>query len=365
MTSIAGTVRVAREGHWLPRTKHGIVPIVICGVACLIALVAAVCFGSFPVPLSHLPGILLHGVGFEAPVDGREQAVVWSLRIPRAIVGLMVGGALASSGTALQALFRNPLADPGLLGLTAGASVGAAVGFFMAEALGTRLSPSFAASSVAVLAFGGGWVATWCVQALSSVRGRTSSTALLLAGVAVNAFGFAGVGVFTFLADDARLRSLTTWSLGGLGASTWTSALLLTLFSSTSIALLMRKARQLDALQLGEAEAFHMGVPVARMRRLLIVSSALGAGAAVAGAGAVGFVGLVVPHFARLLFGPGHRRLIPCAALLGGALLLAADLAGRVVLAPREVPLGVVTALVGAPALAFLVRRRLVLGEGR
>jgi iron complex transport system permease protein len=219
------------------------------------------------------------------------------------------------------------------------------------------LPPLAQAAALPLAAFAGGLAATWLVYRLATRDGRTAVATLLLAGVALGAVAGAGTGLLLFLADDAQLRSVTFWSLGSLGGATWTAlagvAPLLLLALLVALAL----ARPLNALLLGEAEAFHLGVRVERAKRMAVGVAALGVGAAVAVSGVIGFVGLVVPHLGRLALGPDHRRLLPASALLGAALLLLADLAARTVAAPAELPIGILTALVGAPFFLWLLLR--------
>lgn len=285
--------------------------------------------------------------------EAGARYILTELRAPRALVAALVGGGLAVAGAAMQGLFRNPLADPGLVGVSSGAALGAA----LAIALDVRAPGVPAAIAQPALAFAGGLAATWLVYRLARVRGQTSVVGLLLAGIAVGALAGAAIGLLGYLADDRQLRDLSLWLLGGLGGASRDVAALLLPAVALACGLLWRRARELDALLLGEAEAFHLGVDVERLRRRVVAEVALAVGVCVAFTGMIGFVGLLVPHLLRGLVGPRHRVLLPAAALGGAALLLLADAAARTVLAPAELPVGIVTALLGAPVFLGLLAR--------
>ncbi|MCY1347124.1 Hemin transport system permease protein HmuU [compost metagenome] len=256
----------------------------------------------------------------------------------------------------MQGLFRNPLADPGLVGVSSGAALGAAFAIVGAALLGgvpDALSPYL----LSICAFGGGLTVTALVYRLGRRDGQTNVATMLLAGIALTALAGAIIGLFTYLADDATLRTLTFWNLGSLNGASY-SRLWPLLIVTAGVALwLPRRAKALNALLLGESEARHLGFEVERLKRELVLCTALGVGAAVAAAGLIGFIGLVVPHLVRLLAGPDHRVLLPASALAGASLLLFADLAARLLLAPAELPIGIVTALIGAPFFIYLLVR--------
>jgi iron complex transport system permease protein len=276
--------------------------------------------------------------------------------MPRTLLGLMVGTVLALCGVAMQGLFRNPLADPGLVGVSSGAALGAAVAIVGGAAFG-GLPEAFAPYLLSACAFVGGLLVTALVYRLGRRDGQTHVATMLLAGIALTALAGAAIGLFTYLADDATLRTLTFWNLGSLNGASY-ARLWPLLLATLAVALwLPRRARALNALLLGESEARHLGFDVERLKRELVLCTALGVGAAVAAAGLIGFIGLVVPHLMRLLVGPDHRLLLPASALAGASLLLLADLAARLALAPAELPIGIVTALIGAPFFLYLLVR--------
>ena len=330
----------------------------VLGLALLLAFWLALALGPVSLSLGDSLRALLRLLGLPLDGAGLEQAelIVGQIRLPRALLGLAVGAVLALSGVAMQGLFRNPLADPGLVGVSSGAALGAAlaiVGGAMLGAPPTWLAPWL----LSLCAFGGGLGVTALVYRLGRRDGETRVATMLLAGIALSALAGAGIGLFSYLADDSTLRSLTFWNLGSLNGASY-ARLWPLLPVCLGVALwLPRRAAALNALLLGESEARHLGFDVERLKRELVCCVALGVGAAVAAAGMIGFVGLVVPHLVRLLTGPDHRHLLPAAALAGATLLLLADLAARLLLAPAELPLGTLTALLGAPFFLYLLRR--------
>ncbi len=288
----------------------------------------------------------------------RDTLVVFSIRLPRLILGGLIGAALAVSGTLMQGLFRNPLADPGLVGVSSGAALAAASTIVLGDRI---LGTAQFALPFALLPFGaflGGLVSTLILYAIATREGRTSVAIMLLAGVALGAFAGALTGLLSFVSDDRQLRDLTFWSLGSLSGASWTKVMVIAPLILPVLFAVPVLARGLNALLLGEAEAFHLGIPVQRLKNTAILMVAVAVGAGVAAAGVIGFVGIVVPHLLRLLFGPDHRMLLPFAALLGATLLTGADLLARVLVAPAELPIGILTAAIGAPFFLWLLLRR-------
>jgi iron complex transport system permease protein len=325
----------------------------VAGLAGLLALALLLGVGIGAVPIA--PSDALRIVGAHLGVvggatDPQQGAVLWVIRLPRVLLGLLVGGGLAVAGAALQGMFRNPLADPGLIGVSSGASVGAVA------AIAAGASAAFP-GALQLAAFAGGIAAALVVYALARYDGRTEAMTLLLTGIAVTAICGAVVGFLIARLDDDRLRDAVFWSLGSLGSATWHVVGLTVPFVALGALVALRAARSLDLLTLGEREAAHLGVDTERLRLRLVVALALATGAAVAAAGVVSFVGLVVPHLVRLVAGPSHRVVVPASFLGGGALLVLADLVARTAAAPVEIPLGVVTAFAGGPFFLFLIWR--------
>lgn len=314
---------------------------------------------------AHIPwgtmAAALAGEASPAWRDSTESLVLWHLRVPRVILALLVGAALSVSGAMMQGLFRNPLADPGLIGVASGAALGAVLVILLAGQPGVPAALA-APWALPVSALAGSWLATAAILRIGTSGGATSVATVLLAGIAVNAFAGAVIGFCTFLADDEQLRSLNFWMLGSLGRAEWKTVAMIAPFCLIPLAAMPWMARALNAFTLGEAEAGHLGFDTARLKTLVILLTAAAVGGCVAHTGMIGFVGLVVPHLFRITCGPDHRWLLPGSALLGGALLIVADTASRTLAAPAEIPIGVLTAAVGAPFfLALLLRRRLPL----
>ncbi|EXF43531.1 ABC transporter permease [Pseudomonas sp. BAY1663] len=328
------------------------------GLLLLVSLWLSLALGPLSLPLGDTLRAVLRLLGLPLAADGLERAelIVAQLRLPRALLGLAGGAVLALSGVAMQGLFRNPLADPGLIGVSSGAALGAAAAIVGGALLGGL--PAIVEPYVLSLsAFLGGLGVTLLVYRLGRRDGQTHVATMLLAGIALTALAGASIGLFTYLADDATLRSLTFWNLGSLSGASYGRMWPLLLITGAVALWLPRRAKALNALLLGESEARHLGFDVERIKRELVICTALGVGAAVAAAGLIGFVGLVVPHLMRLLVGPDHRVLLPASALAGASLLLLADIVARMLLIPAELPIGIVTALLGAPFFLYLLLR--------
>ncbi|GIT93198.1 heme ABC transporter permease [Jannaschia pagri] len=291
------------------------------------------------------------------PIPLRDRVVLLDIRLPRLALGLLVGAALAVSGAVMQGLFRNPLADPGLVGVSAGAGLGAIAAIVLGGALPVGAAALVGSSLVPLAAFFGGWISTLLLYRVSTRGGRTSVATMLLAGIALGALTGAVSGLLVYAADDAQLRELTFWGLGSLAGASWPKLAVAGPIILTALALSPLLARGLNALALGEATAGYLGLPVQRIKSAAIVSVAAATGAAVAVSGGIGFIGIVVPHLLRLATGPDHRMLVPNAALLGAAMLILADVIARGVIAPAELPIGIVTAIIGGPFFLWILLR--------
>ena len=313
------------------------------GVALLlVVMLAGVALGSVRVPLADIWAVLL------GEHTGARRYIVWNLRLPRVLLAALVGMNLAIAGGILQSVTRNPLADPHLLGLSAGGA--------LAAVLALRIAPGTAIGNLPPLAFAGA-VAGAAIVYLLAWRGGVSPTRLILAGVAIGSL-FAAFTTGLLLSSSLTVQAIMSWLAGGLYARSWPHVHILAPYWAAGTVLALLLARQLDVLALGDEPAAALGVRVQRLRAALTALAALLTGSAVAVAGLIGFVGLVVPHVARMLVGAGHRYTLPLAALLGGALLVASDLVARTIADPRELPVGIVTAAVGAPFFIYLLRRR-------
>ncbi|EGQ7766060.1 iron ABC transporter permease [Vibrio parahaemolyticus] len=294
-------------------------------------------------------------IGAHSELAPHIQLVINEIRLPRTILCMFIGAILAICGVVMQGLFRNPLAEPGIIGVSAGAALGGAFAIVVFAEFSQNHPQLMNLAALPLFAFLGGALTTVLVYWLGTNKFGTSVTIMLLAGVAISALSGAAIGFLNFSADDQMLRDLTLWSMGSLAGANWAG---IGLASVTLVVLLFwfhKKAMSLNALLLGESEARHLGVPVQRLKRQLILLSAVGVGVTVSICGAIGFIGLVIPHLGRMLAGPDHRTLLPISALLGALLLTCADMIARVLLAPAELPVGIVTALIGAPFFIYLL----------
>ncbi|THV26558.1 FecCD family ABC transporter permease [Glycomyces paridis] len=335
------------------RTRPGAAVLLGLGLAVLLAfgVLVSAANGAFAIA----PGEILSSIGHRLwlggePVAGTGESVLWNIRFPRIVLGVLVGACLACAGALMQGMFGNPLAEPGVIGVSSGAAVGAVC----AIAFGLTFAGNW---TIPVCAFLAGLATVAIVYLLSRSGGRTEVVTLVLTGVAVNGLAGALIGVFIFYADNDEITAITFWQMGSLSQATWPKILAVAPLAALGLAAAPFFARRLDLLALGERPARHLGVDVERMRLQLIVIVALLTGAAVAVSGVIGFIGLVVPHLVRMVAGPGHRTLLPLSAAGGAAVIVWADLAARTVAAPAEVPLGILTALVGSPFFFWLLRR--------
>ncbi|WP_425468905.1 FecCD family ABC transporter permease [Rhabdaerophilum calidifontis] len=317
----------------------------------------AIARGAVPIPAGEVLGVLFAAATGETP-EGRHALVILGVRLPRVLLAMLVGAALALSGAVMQGLFRNPLADPGLVGVSAGAALAAGATIVLGD---RYLAPLIGALPFAILPFGaflGGLASTLTLYAIATRNGRTSIATMLLAGVALGALSGALSGFLAYLSDDRQLRDLAFWSLGSFGGASWVKLAAVAPIILPLIAAAPFLARGLNALALGEAEAFHLGMKVQRIKNAAILLVALAVGASVAVSGIIGFVGIVVPHLVRLVLGANHRVLLPASAIGGATLLTGADLLARTLVVPAELPIGILTAALGAPFFLWLLLRR-------
>lgn len=332
----------------------------VLGLLLLISVLLAAGIGQVPIGPAEVVGSVLHRIGLSIgplPSHPQGEATLWQVRFPRVVMAALVGAALACAGTLMQGMFGNPLADPGVIGVSSGSAVGA----YTAIVLGPALLSGWA---VTAAAFCGGVATTLLVYFLSRSGGRTEVTTVLLTGIAINALAGAAIGLLTFISDDNALRAMAFWNLGSLSGSTWPAVATVIPCVLLGLLVALRKAGQLDLLSLGEGPARHLGVDVERLRLTLVVVSALLVAAGVAFTGIIAFVGLVVPHLIRMIAGPGHRLLVPAATLGGAVMLVLADLVARTVVPYQELPLGVLTALIGGPFFFVLLVRQRSTGGG-
>ena len=342
-----------------PRTR-------LAALAIALPLVCVAALGTGPISIA--PGdvvrALLGRLDLVALLDdasAMHSTVLLSIRLPRILLGVLVGATVSVAGAALQGLFRNPLAEPGLIGVSGGAALAAAAAIVLGNELAWLLGP-LQAAAVPFSAFAGGFVVTLIVYRLGTHAGRTDVTTMLLAGVAVQALTVSGIGFLQYLADDTELRDLTFWTLGSLGGANWRELALIAPWMLAVLAVIPLMHGPLNAMLLGEAEARHLGFNVERTKLILVTACSIAIGAAVFAAGIIAFVGLVVPHLTRLLVGPDHRFVLPGSMLLGAILIVAADAVARTAASPAELPIGILFAALGAPFFVYLLRRSRGLG---
>ena len=334
--------------HARPLVLHCLLVILL-----LFSVGLSLSLGSLTVPMAELVQVVLGRFNGEV-VNRTADLVIWQIRMPRVCLSVLVGSCLALSGAMVQGLFRNPLADPSLIGVSGGAAVGAAVAIVLGGSW-SWFAPNW---NLPLFAFAGGALVTALVYRLGVGALGTSVATMLLAGVAINAMTSASISYLATTAEDVRLRNLVYWLMGSFNVASWEKVTWVAPFAVLSLGMIPLLWKGLNALLLGESEARHLGIQVERLRLWVIVLAALTVGVSVASVGVIGFVGLVVPHIIRLLLGPNHRWLLPGSALLGAALLSLADLAARLVVEPQELPVGVLTAVLGAPFFLFLVVQR-------
>ncbi len=344
------------EAHCLEpaRLTSGWVTIAL--VAVVVATLLGVMIGAVTIRpdrvilelLDHVPGL-----DFDSGLSGARQAIIWDIRFPRVVLGLMVGGMLATSGAAYQGVFRNPLADPYLLGIAAGAGFGATIAIVSGAGDGAGVL-----SAVPLAAFLGAVVAVGLALLVGgAISGRGTASTLLLAGVAVAAF-FTALQTYLQSREVEKLREVYSWILGRLSGSSWDEVLMLAPYAVVSMTVLMASRGALDVLAVGEDEARTLGINPERLRWRVVLAASLAAAAAVAVSGLIGFVGIIVPHLVRLAVSSSNRVVLPLSFLVGGAFLVLTDLIARTVQSPAELPIGVVTAFVGAPFFLLVLRTR-------
>ncbi|WP_371657228.1 MULTISPECIES: FecCD family ABC transporter permease [unclassified Streptomyces] len=328
---------------------------VVLSLALLAALTAAVSWGSTSIPPGEVWGVVWRRLSGDAPRPGTDDLIVWQLRVPRALLAAFVGAGLGVVGTAVQALVRNPLADPYLLGISNGASLGAVAAIVLGAGAGGALGLGLSGA-----AFAGALATFALVWAVARRGGGFAPLRLVLAGVAIGQFlsGFTSYLVLQ-AGDEQQTHSVLFWLMGSLSGATWTLLAVPAIAVPLALLILQARARGLNALLMGDETAAGLGIDVVRLRRELFLVTSVLTGVLVAVSGAIAFVGLMVPHVCRLLIGGDHRRLLPLSALMGALLLVVVDTVCRTAMDAQELPVGVVTSLIGAPALLYLLDRRL------
>jgi iron complex transport system permease protein len=341
----------------LRSTRKDALILISIGSLLVIAILVSLAIGSVGIPLTEVVVILLKNGRLlpTAAVDETYEVVMNAIRLPRILMTVLIGAALGVSGASLQGLFRNPLVEPSLIGVSGGSAVAVVIAIVFGSSLLPILPAWMYNSFLSIVAFAGGCLATFFVLRLSMETGRTNIAVFVLVGVAVNALTGALIGLAIFYADENQLSTFMFWTLGDLGGASWDKLFVAAPILLVSTIVLLFFAQQLNAIALGEPEAYHMGINVEQVKRLMVLLSALGVGVSVSLAGIIGFIGLIVPHVIRTLFHSDNGLVLPASALGGALLLLIADVIARTIVSPAELPIGVVTALIGAPFLIVLL----------
>ena len=323
----------------------------------IVILCISILIGPVDISLEDIGQGIMRSLGADSSAMSGSSAIVSVIRIPRVILGAFVGAALGISGAALQGLFRNPLVDPGLIGVSSGGALGASIWIIFGASF-SFIPEYLKVFMIAVFAFFGSLMAMLLVYQIGSRRGHVSVASMLLAGIAINALAAAALGFLIFVSDDTQLRSINFWTLGSLGGAIWGKIWPSLLIIAIASLLILRDAKNLNLFALGEADAKHLGCDTVRLKRRMVVLPALATAAAVSVSGIIGFIGLVAPHLIRLMVGADHRLVLPGSALLGITLILTADILARTAAAPAELPLGIITSLIGAPFFIWLLIRQ-------
>ncbi len=326
-------------------------------IGILLILLPVVALFSLTVGTVSISWLEALGAIFGNVSSAQIDTILFDIRLPRILLAIFVGAVLASTGAVMQGLFRNPLADPSLIGVSSGASVGASI--MIVTAGGAIQGGALVGLSlVSIGAFVGGFLATLLVYRLASSGMGTSVTTMLLAGIAIGALAGALNSLLSYFSDNDMLRQISLWQMGNLSGASWLKVSIMGVVAVLLMSLFPRDSKALNALLLGESEARHLGINVQWVKRRLIALTALGVGVSLAVAGLVGFVGLIMPHIIRLMIGPDHRWLIPASGLAGAVLLVIADSLARVVVIPAELPTGILTAILGAPFFVILLMQQ-------
>jgi iron complex transport system permease protein len=326
------------------------------GVLLILVSTWAVGVGAVEISFSEVWNILLSKMGFESvAVDPQQETILMVIRLPRVLMGILVGAVLGLSGASLQALVRHPLADPGLIGISSGATLFAVILIVLEINFIKEFNLLAGMYSLSFAAFLGALITTILVFQISKVDGKAVVTTMLLAGIAINALSMATTGLMTYMANDAQIRTIQFWNLGSLGGASWEALKVAAPICLIPILMVPGLGKSLNAFALGESQATHLGVNPKLLKNKVIILTTLGVGVSVALCGAIGFVGLIIPHIIRLFAGADHRLVLPASALLGAVVLTLADLVSRTIVAPAELPIGIVTAMVGTPFFIWLL----------
>lgn len=333
------------------------------GILLFLTLIAAIAFGAVSIRPDEMLSSLKHYFQGERPASIYE-AVFIQIRLPRVLLCAVTGSVLALSGVLMQGLFRNPIVEPGLAGTSSGAAFGASVVFVLSSSFSPELKIYANTFLVPLMAFAGGLIATFLVYTLAKSARSVSIISLLLVGIAVNAVALSGTGFMSYIARDPQARDITFWNLGTFARATWTQFFITGAVSIVIFIYALRFSKQLNALLLGEEEASYLGVDTEKLKRRVMILNTVMVSVATAFVGVIGFVGLIVPHMLRLVIGSDNKKLLPASMLAGSILLVLADTGARLLLAPAEIPVGIITSIVGAPVFIILLKRSNILQKG-
>lgn len=315
--------------------------------------------GTLTISPAEVFSILCHkaGITLNIPYQEQQESVLWIIRLPRVLMAILIGGTLSVCGAAMQGLFRNPLADPGLIGISSSASTAAVLMIVLGSTLFAGYQSVLGQYGLNIATFLGALLATVLIYRFSQQQGKTNVGIMLLAGVAMNAISGATTSFITLSANDQQLRSVTFWMMGSLGGANWINVAGILPFCLACCLGLPLFAKSLNAFSLGESDAASLGIRTERLKTIVMLLVAMGVGASVAVSGIIGFVGLVVPHIIRMIIGPEHRKLLIASAIAGATLLVLADLLSRTIAPPIEIPIGIITAMAGGPFFLYLLVR--------
>ena len=326
-------------------------------ITLIIATIVAMGNGALYISPLQAIKIIGHSVGLNGDIGftSQQEAVLTAIRLPRVLFGILIGSTLAVCGAAMQGLFRNPLADAGLIGISSGASLAAIAVIVFSLGVFKSIQNVAGLYALSIVTFAGAFITTIIVYRIAQVNGKIVVSTMLLSGIAISALAGAATGITILYANDVQLRSITFWTMGSLGGANWTNVSVLFPFAILPVVVLPVLSKSLNAFVLGENNAAHLGLNVERLKMQVILLTAIGVGSSVAMAGIIGFVGLIVPHIIRMIIGPEHKKLMIASALLGAVMLVIADLICRTAIAPAEIPIGIATTLIGGPFFLYLL----------
>ena len=322
-------------------------------------MIIGLLFGPVNITLADMINILKNHIGLLKLEDKTfseiNEMVFLNIRLPRVLLTVLVGIALGTAGATLQGLFRNPLVDPGFIGVSSGAAVGAMIAIMFSPLISHYFSKIFIPFIIPILSILGSFITTFLIYSMSKISNKTNIMVMLLSGIAINALSGSIIGLLVSISTDVQLRSFTFWTLGGFDNASWNVVTISAFFIITSFLIVYNMRNEMDIFMLGDAEAKHLGLDIEKFKKKNIIISSIMVGISVSFCGMIGFIGLVTPHLVRLFIGPNHRYLIPGSAILGAILLSSSDLISKTIISPAQLPVGIITSAIGAPFFAWLI----------